>query len=102
MADSFPTNVQEFDADERISFSKLDQKFIAVHDDGNEYEFDADSKRWVLADEETIDDDAHLYGGEASASVTEDGQSRKRKSASRDTSEVSSRVVATKSCDSIC
>lgn len=53
---SFPTDIPEFDADDRISFSKLDQKFIAVHDDGSEYEFDADEKRWVpLKDDEDGD-----------------------------------------------
>lgn len=51
----FPTNIQEFDADDRISFSKLDSKFIAVHDDGTEYEFDADLKKWQPLDEEALD-----------------------------------------------
>ncbi|GAB0132203.1 hypothetical protein EsDP_00000646 [Epichloe bromicola] len=53
---TFPTDVQEFDADERISFSRLDNKFIAVHDDGTEYEFDTEWKRWVPAEEEPLDD----------------------------------------------
>lgn len=57
---SFPTEIPEFDADDRISFSKLDQKFIAVHDDGSEYEFDADETRWVpLKDEEDGDIPPH-------------------------------------------
>lgn len=90
MAETFPTDVQEFDADERISFSKLDNKFIAVHDDGNEYEFDADLKRWELADDEPLEDNAHLYGGEDSVPSAEDAASRKRKSASKDAPEVRS------------
>lgn len=53
----FPTDVQEFDSDDRISFSKLDNKFIAVHDDGTEFEFDAELKRWTAIEEEPIDDD---------------------------------------------
>ncbi|OAA73526.1 Nucleotide-binding, alpha-beta plait [Cordyceps fumosorosea ARSEF 2679] len=40
----FPTEVQEFDGDDRISFSKLDSKFIAVRDDGAEFEFDAERR----------------------------------------------------------
>lgn len=51
----FPTDVQEFDADDRISFSKLDQKFIAVHDDGTEFEFDADHKQWLPLEDDGED-----------------------------------------------
>ncbi|CAM1506774.1 Fc.00g064150.m01.CDS01 [Cosmosporella sp. VM-42] len=83
----FPTDVREFDADERISFSKLDHKFIAVHDDGTEYEFDADLKRWVLAEEEPLDDDAHEYGGESAAQAAESAGSRKRKNGSESRTE---------------
>ncbi|KAL8712278.1 MAG: hypothetical protein Q9220_003429 [cf. Caloplaca sp. 1 TL-2023] len=43
----FPTNPEEFDADDRVSFSKLDSKFILETDDGQEYEFDDALKRWV-------------------------------------------------------
>ena len=46
-APSFPKNIGDFDADERISFSKLDSKYILVTDDGQEYEFDEKLKRWV-------------------------------------------------------
>ncbi|KAB5580632.1 hypothetical protein GE09DRAFT_1082951 [Coniochaeta sp. 2T2.1] len=52
---TFPTNPDEFDHDERISYSKLDSKYIAVQDDGTEYEFDRDLRRWVpIIDEELI------------------------------------------------
>ena len=44
---TFPTNPDEFDSDERISLSKLDNKYIAVQDDGSEFEFDSELKRWV-------------------------------------------------------
>ena len=44
---SFPQNPEEFDADARVSFSKLDQKYILEADDGQEYEFDEALKRWV-------------------------------------------------------
>lgn len=53
---TFPTNKEEFDQDERISFSKLDNKYIAVQDDGTEFEFDEGLKRWVpMIDEELIE-----------------------------------------------
>jgi HIV Tat-specific factor 1 len=58
MAD-FPTNVQDFDGDDRISFSRLDNKFIAVHDDGTEFEFDNDRKVWKPLEEQEFDDEAH-------------------------------------------
>ena len=45
----FPTNPEDFDADDRISFSKLDNKFILESDDGQEFEFDDALKRWVPA-----------------------------------------------------
>ena len=44
---SFPKEVGEFDADPRVSFSKLDSKYILETDDGQEYEFDEKLKRWV-------------------------------------------------------
>jgi HIV Tat-specific factor 1 len=60
---SFPSDPSAFDSDERISFSKLDNKFIAVGDDGSEFEFDAQLKRWIPS----IDDDElqqrQAYGG---------------------------------------
>ena len=43
----FPTNPEEFDADDRISFSKLDNKFILETESGKEYEYDRALKRWV-------------------------------------------------------
>ena len=46
-ASSFPKEVEEFDADPRISFSKLDNKYLLENDDGQEYEFDEKLKRWV-------------------------------------------------------
>ena len=44
---SFPQNPEDFDSDPRISFSKLENKFILEADDGQEYEFDNGLKRWV-------------------------------------------------------
>lgn len=51
----FPTDVQEFDGDDRISFSRLDSKFIAVRDDGSEFEFDADNRVWKPLEEHTVE-----------------------------------------------
>ncbi|KAL2262050.1 hypothetical protein VTK26DRAFT_2644 [Humicola hyalothermophila] len=59
---SFPTNKEEFDQDERISFSKLDNKYIAVQDDGTEYEFDEGLKRWLpIIDEALIEQQQQGY-----------------------------------------
>lgn len=88
---SFPTDPREFDSDDRISFSKLDNKFIAVHDDGNEYEFDADTKQWILADDEPLEppvtDEHDDFAEFASHGALDDG-SRKRKNGSGQDSEV--------------
>ncbi|GAB1310326.1 hypothetical protein MFIFM68171_00536 [Madurella fahalii] len=59
---SFPTNPEEFDQDERISFSKLDNKYIAVQDDGTEYEFDHGLRRWIpMIDEALIEEQQKGY-----------------------------------------
>ncbi|KAH6898736.1 hypothetical protein B0T10DRAFT_117659 [Thelonectria olida] len=81
----FPTDPREFDADDRISFSKLDNKFIAVHDDGTEFEFDPEWKRWMPAAEEPLHDalDAHAQSDVAGAHGAGDGDVRKRKNGSR-------------------
>ncbi len=44
---TFPQNPEEFDADPRISYAKLDSKFILETDNGEEFEFDDGLKRWV-------------------------------------------------------
>ena len=43
----FPQDPSEFDADHRISFSKLDNKFILETDEGQEYGYDDALKRWI-------------------------------------------------------
>lgn len=87
---SFPTDIQEFDADDRISFSRLDNKFIAVHDDGTEFEFDADLKKWVPADEEPLHDEEHDYGQDLSAQALHGGPKKKRQLDAENGSEVRS------------
>ncbi|KAK4136501.1 hypothetical protein BT67DRAFT_487905 [Trichocladium antarcticum] len=80
---SFPTNPEEFDQDERISFSRLDNKYIAVHDDGTEFEFDNNSTRWVpMVDEALIEEQQRGYemlAAEASFDAQDTAQGRKRK-----------------------
>ena len=44
---NFPQNPEEFDADSRVSFSKLANKFILEADNGDEFEYDDTLKRWV-------------------------------------------------------
>ncbi|KAG5928498.1 hypothetical protein E4U42_000570 [Claviceps africana] len=76
---TFPTDVQEFDADDRISFSRLDNKFIAVHDDGTEYEFDPEWKRWVPTEEEPLEDgEAARHAGQTSEVDSQRGARRPR------------------------
>ncbi len=59
---SFPTNPDEFDQDERISYSKLDNKYIAVQEDGTEYEFDDGLRRWIpMLDEALIEEQQRGY-----------------------------------------
>lgn len=61
-AASFPTNLEEFDSDDRISFSKLDQKFVLVQDDGAEFEFDDAIKRWIpILDEALLEEQQKAY-----------------------------------------
>ncbi|KAL4925846.1 U2 snRNP complex subunit CUS2 [Aspergillus undulatus] len=50
---NFPQDPADFDSDPRISFSKLDNKFILETDDGQEYSYDTILKRWIP----TVDDD---------------------------------------------
>jgi HIV Tat-specific factor 1 len=54
VSSSFPTNPQEFDSDDRISFQRLDNKFLLVQEDGTEYEFDDAIKRWIPTVDEAL------------------------------------------------
>ncbi len=60
--ETFPTNPEEFDSDDRISFSKLDKKFLLVQDDGTEFEFDDAIKRWIpIVDEALLEEQQRAY-----------------------------------------
>lgn len=84
---TFPTNPAEFENDDRISFSKLDNKFIAVQEsDGTEFEFDHQLKRWIpVADEDEeafIQQHQDAYGSAQDPSADSSAQpsnGRKRK-----------------------
>ncbi|KAF7713317.1 Uncharacterized protein PECH_004221 [Penicillium ucsense] len=58
-APAFPQDPADFDSDPRISFSKLDDKFILETEDGQEYEYDTGIKRWV--DEELLRKQQEAY-----------------------------------------
>jgi hypothetical protein len=47
-APAFPQDPAEFDSDPRISWSRLDEKFILETEEGQEYEYDSGLKRWVF------------------------------------------------------
>ncbi|KAI9851805.1 MAG: hypothetical protein M1838_002663 [Thelocarpon superellum] len=51
---TFPHTTDEFEADERVSFSKLDQKWILEAEDGSEFEYDEALKRWVPTMDEAL------------------------------------------------
>ena len=101
MDPSFPRNPDEFDDDERISFSRLEQKFIAVHEDGTEFEFDAELREWIPTGDDDEPLDAEDYGGEEAAAAAaaatttgSNGASLKRKLADvGDDSEVGERTA---------
>jgi HIV Tat-specific factor 1 len=43
----FPQSPSAFDDDRRVSFSKLDDKYILESDEGTEYEWDSALRRWI-------------------------------------------------------
>ncbi|OLN88739.1 Splicing factor U2AF-associated protein 2 [Colletotrichum chlorophyti] len=55
LKDPLPTSVEDFGNDERISFSKLDNKYLAVLDDGTELEFDPATATWAEAADEPLE-----------------------------------------------
>jgi len=63
---TFPTNPEDFDSDDRISFSQLDNKFLLVHENGTEYEFNEGKNgaegRWIaVLDEELMEQQQRAY-----------------------------------------
>jgi len=78
---SFPSDPLKFDSDDRISFSKLDNKYILVQDDGTEFEFDNALARWIpVIDEALLEEQGAAYrvpGVDENEEV--DAKKRKRK-----------------------
>ncbi|KAK3336787.1 hypothetical protein B0T19DRAFT_378787 [Cercophora scortea] len=89
---TFPTKPEEFNNDDRISFSKLDSKYIAVQDDGTEYEFDNGLRRWIpIIDDALIEEQqkGYMMPGADNSNDYDDAQSaqgRKRKKDDREDS----------------
>ena len=44
---AFPKTRQDFDQDPRVSFSKLENKWILEDDDGQEYEWNEAVQKWT-------------------------------------------------------
>lgn len=59
---NFPSNPDDFASDDRISFSKLDSKYLLVQDDGTEFEYDDALKRWIpILDEALLEEQQKVY-----------------------------------------
>ena len=43
----FPRALDDFDKDDRVSFSKLDNRWILEDDDGSEWEYSEQLNKWV-------------------------------------------------------
>jgi HIV Tat-specific factor 1 len=43
----FPQSPSEFDADPRVAFSKVDEKFLLETEEGAEFEWDGALRRWI-------------------------------------------------------
>ncbi|KAL1862157.1 hypothetical protein Plec18170_000981 [Paecilomyces lecythidis] len=79
----FPRDPEDFDSDPRISFSKLDNKFILETEDGQEFEYDTALKRWVqTVDDELLEQQRQAYkveGVDEDETVTAQQLRKKRK-----------------------
>jgi len=80
-AAAFPANPEEFDADPRISFSKLDNKFILEQEDGSEFQYDEGLRRWIPAvDEALLEQQRQAYAvSGVDENETVDAMRKKRK-----------------------
>ncbi|GME23137.1 Nuclear mRNA splicing factor-associated [Neofusicoccum parvum] len=79
----FPTSVEEFDADPRIAFSRSDDKWILEEDNGNEWHYDLELKRWVQpVDQDLLEKQREAYkvpGVDESEETSEQKVAKKRK-----------------------
>lgn len=46
---AFPQTEDDFKTDPRVAYSQLDEKWILEDDDGSEWEYDENQKRWIQA-----------------------------------------------------
>lgn len=80
---TFPKSPSEFDQDYRVSYSKLDGKWILEAGDGSEYVWDEALRRWSLyIDEELLEQQRQAYrveGVDENADVVESIKQQKRK-----------------------
>lgn len=44
---AFPQTQEDFEQDPRVSYSRLDSKYILEDDDGSEWEWDESAARWM-------------------------------------------------------
>lgn len=44
---AFPQQLEDFERDARVSFSKLEGKWLLEDDDGSEWEYDEARARWI-------------------------------------------------------
>lgn len=96
---TLPTIIEEFDHDDRICFSKLDNKYIAVQHDGTEYEFDTELRRWVsIIDGALIEQQQAGYAMPDASAESSRSQGKKRKNDHSNDREVScTRIHRTRS-----
>ncbi|EXJ59281.1 hypothetical protein A1O7_06713 [Cladophialophora yegresii CBS 114405] len=77
-----PQDPADFDADPRVSWSRLDNKFILETEEGNEFEWDTALKRWIpVLDQTLLDQQGQIYrvpGVDDDATTTAQ-QKKKRK-----------------------
>ncbi|KAJ5082661.1 hypothetical protein N7532_011704 [Penicillium argentinense] len=81
-ARSLPTDESKFDRDPRISFSKLDGKYILKTEDGQEFVYDEAIKRWVhTVDEQLLrqQQEAYKVAGVVDENIANPRDKKKRK-----------------------
>lgn len=102
-ASDFPTNPEDFDSDERISFSKQLGRFILVRDDGVEFEFVETAKKWILSiDEDLMEQQRKAYAVEGvDPEETVEDLRKKRKKQYVNGEDVSSRSLTMSNSDCV-
>lgn len=79
---AFPQTPEDFESDSRVSYSKLEQKWLLEDDDGSEWEFNESLAKWVPATDEALLEQqraAYAVAGVNEAEPAQNHQSKKRK-----------------------